>query len=113
MLRNMAIAQKLGSVMITGLMVFSAGAAVAAAPASASSCSSHLDVADAPFAPDPHRAGASCSDLSSNHKARAKLDRNNTVDVYSVWFSTENTTRYTVWRTCLTGCDDDYQVSRR
>lgn len=113
MLKDRTIGQKLGSVMFAGLMVLTAGAAVAAAPASATACSTTLHRENAPLAPDPFRASASCSDIDYDDKVRAKLDRNNYPDVHSVWFSTEDTTRYTDWRTCLAGCDADYEVGRR
>ncbi|GHH76458.1 hypothetical protein [Promicromonospora soli] len=113
MLKNRTIAQKLGSVMFAGLMVLTAGVTMAAAPASATSCSSHLDREDRPNALDGFRAGASCSDINGNHKVRAQLIRDGGTDNESSWFTTENKTYHTVWTTCYLGCDDDYEVGTR
>lgn len=114
MLKNKAMAQKLGSAMFAGLMVLTAGVAMASVPASATtSCSSDLHKRVNDFFPDEFRASATCSNIDSDEKARAKLDRNNGPDWHSDWFTTENKRYYTGWATCYAGCDDDYLITSR
>ncbi|GHH76455.1 hypothetical protein [Promicromonospora soli] len=113
MLKNRAIAQKLGSVMVAGLLVLSAGVAVAAAPASATSCNSWRGQKVNDHGLDSFRAGAACTEINSNHKVRAQLVRDAAKDKFSDYFTTENKSYYSVWVTCYAGCSDDYQVASR
>jgi hypothetical protein len=104
-LKNRAIAQKLGSVMFASLMVLTAGVAVGAAPASATSCDSTLHRDGIKF-----RASATCGDIDGDHTVRAWLIRVNEPDYFSSWFRVENTRHYTNWVTCPSGCDDGIQI---
>ena len=65
-------------------------------------CSSFLQNQAVTLSPDVYRAGASCSSLQPNSKARAQLIRTG-VDQYSQWFTRLNTTYYTTWQSWGTG----------
>jgi hypothetical protein len=111
-IKKKAIAQKLGSVMFAGLMVLTAGVAVAAGPASAATdCNSWRNQEVINNAPDKFRAGAACTEIASDRKVRAQLNMNNAPDKYSSYFTTENKSYYTSWTTCLSGCTHGYQVA--
>lgn len=95
--------------MIAGLMAISAGVAVAAAPAFATSCDSWLNT-DVNSGADAYQAGVSCRSIDSDHKVRAQLDRKSMPDVYSDYFTTENKAYRTDYVYCPFGCTDDYQI---
>jgi hypothetical protein len=59
---------------------------------------------------DSYRARASCSSLSSDGKARAKLVRYGGPDYTSSWFTTLNKYYYTGWFTCYAGCHAAHEV---
>jgi hypothetical protein len=107
-LKNRTVTQKLGSVMFAGLMVLTAGVTMAAAPASASNCTTTL--AEREIAgPNEFQAGASCANIDDGYKARVGLDREVGPDYFTPWFTTENTAHFTGWHTCLAGCTDVLQ----
>ncbi|MEU4387708.1 hypothetical protein [Promicromonospora sp. NPDC023805] len=111
MLKNKAIAQKLGSAMFAGLMVLTAGAAMAAAPASATTCTAWKGTTVINNAPDEYRASASCTEISADRKVEAQLNRNNQTDRFSDYFTTENKTYRTGWVECFWGCSAEYNVA--
>jgi hypothetical protein len=107
-LKNKAIAQKLGSVMFAGLMVLTAGVAMAAAPASATSCNSWLNEKEVTGL-NQFQAGAQCSDIDGDRKVRAQLVRDGGPDYFSSYFTTENKAYRTSYYTCYAGCTDAWQ----
>ena len=113
MLKDRTFAQKLGSVVFAGLMVLTAGVAVAAAPASAETrCGDWLE-RDERVGLDDFRAGAQCAEIDSNEKVRAHLVKVDAVDSYSSWFTTEYKSYYTNWQHCWAGCSASRQISPR
>ena len=113
MLKNTEIARKLGSVMIAGLMVLTAGVAMAAAPASADTrCGDWLQE-DERVGLNDFRAGANCAEIDSDEKVRAHLVKVDAVDDYSSWFTTEYKSYYTAWQSCWAGCSASRVVSPR
>lgn len=76
-----------------------------AAPASAigGNCDAHLDE-DEVTGYNNFRAGAMCSSLDGDTKARPKLIRDGGPDYTGVYFTRLNTTYHTSWYTCYSGC---------
>jgi hypothetical protein len=111
-LKNRTIAQKLGSVMFAGLMVLTAGVAVAAAPASATSCNSWLNHKVISLAPDQYQVGVQCSDIDGDRKVRGHLNRTSDTDKYTSYFTTEDKAYRTDYYVCLAGCTDEWEEAR-
>jgi hypothetical protein len=111
-LKNKAIAQKLGSAMFAGLMVLTAGVAMAAGPASATDCTAWKGTDVVNNAPDLYRASASCTEISADRKVEAQLNRSGQTDRFSDYFTTENKTYRTGWNNCLFGCSAEYNVAK-
>lgn len=111
-LKNRTIAQKLGSVMFAGLMVLTAGVAVAATSASATDCNAWKGSKVIDNAPDHYRASAACTEISADRKVEAQLNRKGQGDIFSDYFTTENKTYRTSWNNCLFGCSAEYNVAR-
>jgi hypothetical protein len=102
-LKNMAIAQKLGSVMVAGLMVLTAGVAAAAPASAATTCHNWLEKREV-AGQNQVRAGAICTDMGSNDRVRLVLVRESLPNRYSPWLI-ENTAYSTGWVTCPSVCD--------
>ena len=62
---------------------------------------------------DAYRTRASCSSLSGDARARAKLIRRGGPDYYSSWFTTLNKSYYTNYYTCYLGCSATYEIGPR
>lgn len=70
--------------------------AQATSASAATTCSAYLDKRANTFTPDDYRAGAKCSSINVNNRARAKLTIGCGIfDKYSSWFTQLNTYYYT------------------
>jgi len=76
------------------------------------SCQAHRET-DEQWGLDAYRSRASCSSLSGDAKARAKLIRDGGPDYFSSYFTTLNKNYYTGWYTCYAGCSATYEIAPR
>lgn len=108
---------KTGHVAIAVLTTMGVGVPILAATtapawAISGSCSAVRET-DSQIGLDAYRARASCSSLSGDAKARAKLVRDGGPDYTSSWFTTLNKSYYTGWYTCYLGCHATYEIDAR
>lgn len=112
-MKSKTSAKKFASIMISGLMVLTAGVAVASAPASAATaCNSRLAENEQP-GPNTFASRVACSTIDSDEKVRAKLEITGAPDIYSSWFTREDTVYGTLYVPCPLGCDDNYEITGR
>ena len=93
-----------------GIGVPIVAATVAPAWALSGSCSAVRET-DSRIGLDAYRTRASCTSLSGDAKARAKLVRDGGPDYTSSWFTTLNKSYYTGWYTCYAGCHATYEIA--